>query len=64
MTEEKKDKKICLVHYGIGWKDGVNTVLRTLADQIREQMPNLKICFVGGEIKERTQMNEFDIKGL
>jgi hypothetical protein len=45
--------KICFIHYGIGWRDGVNTVLRTLAKEISKKYPSIKIGFLGGEIKEK-----------
>lgn len=44
---------ICFIHYGIGWKDGVNMVVRTLVNQLAKQRPDLKIGFLGGEIKEQ-----------
>ena len=49
---KKKQKTICFIHYGIGWKDGINTVIKTLANQIKKQKPLLNICFIGGKIKE------------
>ena len=51
MSEKKKT--ICFIHYGIGWKDGVNAVLTGLAKEIKEQNPDLRICFLGGEIERR-----------
>ena len=44
-------KTICFVHYGIGWKDGINTVIKTLAGNIKKQEPSVRLCFLGGEIK-------------
>ncbi|MCD5396330.1 MAG: hypothetical protein LR000_01530 [Candidatus Pacebacteria bacterium] len=51
--------KICFIHYGIGWRDGVNTVLRTLAKEISKKYPSIKIGFFGGEIKEKFIKNAF-----
>ncbi len=50
---KNQKKTICFIHYGIGWRDGVNTVIKTFAEQIQKQRPNTGLCFVGGEIKER-----------
>jgi len=50
-------KKICFVHYGIGWRDGINTVIKTLSVELQKQNPSLKICFLGGEIKEKILKN-------
>ncbi|HHE76683.1 MAG TPA: hypothetical protein ENL27_01725, partial [Candidatus Parcubacteria bacterium] len=47
------DKKICFIHYGIGWKDGVNTVINNFASQIKKQRPDLGVCFLGGQIKDK-----------
>ena len=46
-------KTLCFIHYGIGWKDGVNAVLTTLAREVKEQNPDLRICFLGGEVEKR-----------
>ncbi len=43
---------ICFIHYGIGWKDGINMVLWTLVNELVRQRPDLKLGFLGGEIKE------------
>jgi len=45
-------KKICFVHYGIGWRDGINTVIESLAKEIQRKNPKVKIYFIGGEIKK------------
>ncbi|MBL7155394.1 MAG: glycosyltransferase family 4 protein [Candidatus Portnoybacteria bacterium] len=50
-------KKICFLHYGIGWSDGVTTVVKTLADELQKQNPSLKFYFLGGEIKEKILEN-------
>jgi len=50
-------KKICFLHYGIGWRDGVNTVVKTLSDELQKQNPSLKFYFLGGEIKEKILEN-------
>jgi len=50
-------KKICFLHYGIGWRDGVNTVIKTLADELQKQKPSLKFYFLGGKIREKTLEN-------
>jgi len=44
---------IYFVHYGIGWRDGVNTALRNLAKGVLRVSPKTKIVFIGGEIKEK-----------
>jgi len=49
---EKEQEKICFIHYGIGWRDGINTVVKSLADQIQKQKPNLGLCFLAGQVKE------------
>lgn len=50
-------KKICFLHYGIGWRDGINTVIKTLADELQKQKPSLKIYFLGGQLKEKILEN-------
>ncbi|MBU4082654.1 glycosyltransferase family 4 protein [Patescibacteria group bacterium] len=50
---QNNKKTICFVHYGIGWRDGVNTVIKTLVDGIQEENPRLGFRFIGGEVKER-----------
>jgi len=45
-------KKICFLHYGIGWRDGINTVIKTLATELQKQNPSLGFYFLGGQIKE------------
>jgi len=50
-------KKICFLHYGIGWRDGVNTVIKTLADELQKQKPSLKFYFLGGKIREKILEN-------
>jgi len=50
---KNNEKTICFIHYGIGWRDGVNTVVKTLVDGIQKQNLRLNFCFIGGEIKER-----------
>ncbi|MFH1656831.1 MAG: glycosyltransferase [Candidatus Nealsonbacteria bacterium] len=53
IKKNKKDNKtICFIHYGIGWKDGINTVIRNLTEEIKHQKSNLNICFIGGKIKD------------
>lgn len=52
-------KKICFLHYGIGWRDGVNTVIKTLADELQKQKPSLKFYFLGGKIEEKILENAF-----
>jgi len=54
---DKELKTICFIHYGIGWKDGINTVMKSLAVQLQKQRPNLRICFLGGQIKEKILEN-------
>ncbi len=49
---ENHKKTICFIHYGIGWRDGINTVIKSLADQIQKQEPNLGLHFLGGRVKE------------
>ena len=44
---------IYFVHYGIGWRDGVNTALRSLAKGILGISPKTEIIFIGGEIKKK-----------
>jgi len=46
-------KSICFIHYGIGWKDGINTVIKSFASQIQKKDPCFKICLLGGEIGSR-----------
>jgi glycosyltransferase involved in cell wall biosynthesis len=46
-------KKICFLHYGIGWRDGINTVIETLAKEIQRKNPYLKLYFIGGEVKKQ-----------
>lgn len=46
-------KKICFCHYGIGWRDGVNAVLRNLTRELKKRYPSLAIFFLAGEIKEK-----------
>lgn len=50
-------KKICFLHYGIGWRDGITTVIKTLTTEIQKQRPSLKFYFLGGEIKEKILKN-------
>ncbi|MEA2113560.1 MAG: hypothetical protein U9P63_02795 [Patescibacteria group bacterium] len=50
---KNRKKTICFVHYGIGWRDGVNTVIETLVNGIQKQNSRLDFCFIGGKIKER-----------
>lgn len=50
---KNRKKTICFIHYGIGWRDGVNTVIETLVDGIQKQNLRLDFCFIGGKIKER-----------
>lgn len=50
---KNNEKTICFIHYGIGWRDGVNTVVKTLVDGIQKQNLRLNFCFIGGKIKER-----------
>ena len=50
---DNRKKTICFVHYGIGWRDGVNTVIKTLVDGIQRQNLHLNFCFIGGKIKEK-----------
>ncbi len=50
---KKCSRTICFVHYGIGWKDGVNMAFKTLAQEIKKKEPSLNFCFLGGVIKER-----------
>lgn len=50
-------KKICFLHYGIGWRDGITTVVKTLATELQKQNPSLKFYFLGGEIKEKILEN-------
>ena len=49
--------KICFLHYGIGWRDGITTVVKTLATELQRQNPSLKFYFLGGEIKEKILEN-------
>jgi len=44
-------KKICFIHYGIGWRDGVNTVIKNLSFELVKN-PFLDIYFIGGEVKK------------
>jgi len=46
-------KSICFIHYGIGWKDGINTVIKSFANQIQKKDPSFRICLLGGEIGSR-----------
>lgn len=46
-------KKICFVHYGIGWRDGINIVLENLVRELKKSNPSLKIFLLGGEIKRK-----------
>ncbi|MEA2092436.1 MAG: hypothetical protein U9P61_00425, partial [Patescibacteria group bacterium] len=50
-------KTICFIHYGIGWRDGVNMVIKTLVNGIQKQNSHLNFCFIGGKIKERFLKN-------
>lgn len=50
-------KSICFIHYGIGWKDGINTVIKSFANQIQKKDPSFKICLLGGEIGSRFLKN-------
>jgi len=57
LKEKNISATICFVHYGIGWKDGINTVLKTLTKEISKKYPSIKIEFLGGQIKERFLKN-------
>jgi hypothetical protein len=52
-------KTICFIHYGIGWRDGINTVIKSLAIRIQKQRPDLGLCFLGGQMKEKILENAF-----
>ena len=54
---KNSQKSICFIHYGIGWRDGINTVIQTLSSQIQKQSLSLELCFLGGEIKKRILKN-------
>ena len=53
MKTPAKCQKICFCHYGIGWRDGVNVVLRNLTGGLKKRCPSLDIFLLGGEIKEK-----------
>ena len=53
MKTPAKCQKICFCHYGIGWRDGVNVVLRNLTRGLKKRCPSLDIFLLGGEIKEK-----------
>jgi len=52
MSEQNRDT-ICFIHYGIGWRDGINTVVKNLVMQIQKQRPDLGLCFFKEETLER-----------
>jgi len=54
---EQEPETICFIHYGIGWRDGINTVVKSLAMQIQKQRPDLGLCFLGGHIREEIVEN-------
>ncbi len=67
MIKEKKNKiKICFLHYGIGWKDGVNSVITSFAESIQTAGKQAEVCFLAGEIKKRIKKRflSWEIKEL
>lgn len=48
----QKPKKIYFVHYGIGWKDGVNVSINNLIEPILQSRKDIEIHLVGGDIKK------------
>jgi len=55
-------KKICFCHYGIGWRDGVNMSIFSLAREIAKKNQDVEIYFLGGEIKEKRIKNAVYLK--
>ncbi len=66
MIEEKNKIRICFIHYGIGWKDGVNSVITSFAESIQIAGKQAEVCFLAGEIKGRIKKRflSWEIKEL